>query len=81
MRIGRCITSKEVDAHRLTLGDNQRYLGCSEDVLSLMDQKCSGKGDCDVRVIDMAHEIASPCYPGLFGYLEVSHNCIVGGFS
>lgn len=76
MRIGRCITAKEVEAQRLAVGDDPRYLGCSETVLSILDRKCSGKTECDVRVIDMALEDVEPCFPGLSGYLEVSYDCI-----
>ena len=76
MRVGRCVTAEEVDAHRLLSGEDHRFLGCSADVLSLLDRKCSGTTECDVRLSDIAAENVKPCYPGLTVYLEVSYDCI-----
>jgi|SRR6218665_201615 len=70
MRIGRCITAEEVDI----LGS--RYIGCSADVLALLDRKCSGKTECTVRIIDILAENVKPCAPGLSVYLEVDYVCV-----
>lgn len=78
MHIGRCITVEEVDAHRSVAGDDPRYFGCSADVLALLGRKCSGKTDCEVRVIDILLEKIRPCFPGLSVYLEVTYDCING---
>src|SRR6218665_1365649 len=78
MRIGRCITSEEVDAFRVVAGDDPRYLGCYADVLNILDRKCSGKAGCDTRSSDISSENIKPCHPGLTVYLEVSYECISG---
>lgn len=74
MRIGRCIEAEEVEA----IGDGPRQLACSVDVLSLLDSKCSGKTNCEIRVSDFSKENHQPCFPGLKMYLEASHECIKG---
>jgi len=79
MQIGRCITAKEVEAHRLVVGDDPRYFGCSTNILSIMDRKCSGNTECDVHVIDLSLEDLEPCFPGLSSYIEVTYDCISGG--
>jgi len=78
MRIGRCITSEEVDAFKVAVGENPRYFGCSADVLHILDRKCSGKAGCDARWSDVSSENIKPCHPGLTVYLEVSYECISG---
>src|SRR6218665_1324525 len=78
MRIGRCIAYEEVEAHRAIVGDDLRYLGCSTDVLPLLDRKCSGKNECEIRAIGMSLKNVTPCFPGLNLYLEVSYTCISG---
>ena len=78
MRVGRCITAAEVDEQKTLSGAVSRLIGCSSDVLPLLDRKCSGKTECDIRVIDMSLENATPCFPGLNVYLELSYDCING---
>ena len=80
MHIGRCITAEEVVAQRRLAGDDPQILGCSADVLPMLDAKCSGKTDCNVRLSDIAAENIKPCFPGLVMYLEVSYECINGKF-
>src|SRR6218665_4217397 len=62
MRVGRCITAEEIEEQKLLTGNNPRILGCSADVLPLLDQKCSGKTECDVRSSDIAAESIKPCF-------------------
>lgn len=76
MRVGRCITADEVSGLGPIVGEDPRYLGCSEDVLPLLDQKCFGKTDCEVRVGDISSGNVKPCFPGLKVYLEVSYTCL-----
>jgi len=78
MKIGRCLTAEEVDAHRsvVGVGEDPRYFGCSADVLPLLDRKCSGQVQCEVRMSDISAENVKPCFPGLTVYLEVSYTCI-----
>ena len=70
MRIGRCITAEEVD------GLGSRHLGCSANVLTLLDNKCSGMTECDIRVVEISDHTVKPCFPGLTVYLEASYDCI-----
>lgn len=70
MRIGRCITAEEIETLR------SHYIGCSKNVLSLIDRKCFGKTECEIRVAEISVENIRPCPPGLNVYLEVSYDCI-----
>jgi len=72
MRIGRCITAEEVDE----IGSH--YLGCSVDVLPQLDKKCSGKIECDIRIVEISVENVKPCSPHLRFHLEASYDCITG---
>ena len=77
MRVGRCLAGF-VD---MSLGANKedpRYLGCSADVLDVMDAACSGKSDCLVRVPDPKLSVGSPCFKELIMYLEASYTCVNG---
>lgn len=78
MRIGRCIKEKEVAALGPLVGEDPRYLGCSSDVIELLDRKCTLKTECDIRVIDISDENIQPCFPGLNVYLEARYSCISG---
>lgn len=79
MRMGRCITVEEIAAHMSIVGEDQRLLGCSADVLDLLDQKCSGRTECSIRGSDIsAAIIIKPCFPGLNQYLEAYYICITG---
>ena len=46
MRIGRCLEN-EGQQLLTALGHDPKYLGCSADVLLLMDKKCSGRNQCE----------------------------------
>ena len=75
MKTGRCL---EIHSNALAaLGHDPMFLGCSEDVLHVMDQKCSGRSSCDVRIADALDEI-KPCYPDQTRYLEYSYSCVKG---
>jgi len=79
MRIGRCVTAKEIfNLQRANLEDTNSYLGCSVDILPILDRKCSGNKDCEVRLSDISAEDITPCLSGLVVYLEVSYSCITG---
>jgi len=78
MRTGRCITTEEIDEQKTLSGDACRFLGCSADVLHILDRKCSGKAGCEARWSDISSENIKPCFPGLTVYLEVSYECISG---
>src|SRR6218665_243507 len=76
MRIGRCITAKEIHAIGSHFGENPRYLGCSAAVLSILDRKCSGKTECQIRLSDIPDDNIQPCFPGLKMYLEIRYRCV-----
>ena len=75
MRIGKCIEAEDDVA---AMGNDPRYLGCSVDVLAILDDKCSGKVQCDIAVFDDDLHSKNPCYKGLTLYLEASYSCLNG---
>ena len=76
MKTGRCLN---IDAERLASNSNNpMFLGCSEDVLSLLDRKCSSKPSCDVVVPNPDLDRVTPCYEDLTRYLEASYTCVKG---
>jgi len=76
MKTGRCL---EVHPNLLaTHGKDPLFLGCSENVLSIMDRKCSGRASCDVRIPDPVLDEIKPCYRDQTRYLEASYVCVKG---
>ena len=62
MRKGRCV-------------QYDLQLGCSADVLSVMDSKCSGHQHCEYTVNDDDFSEMSSCPRELRGYIEASYSC------
>ena len=78
MEIGRCI---EAEDDLAAFESNPRFIGCSVDVLDVLDRRCSGNASCDVSVTDSELEVKTrPCYKGLFMYLKVAYRCISGWY-
>ena len=75
MRIGKCIEAEE---DVLANGNDPRYLGCSVDVLDILDNRCSGEAQCDVSVNDQELGNTKPCYKSLRMHLEASYSCAGG---
>ena len=75
MKIGRCI-KQEPETSEATMND-ERFLGCSKDILNLADWRCSGRYECDIRPADLELETTN-CYSYLKLYLEASYECIKG---
>jgi hypothetical protein len=76
MRTGRCL---DVHPNALAaLGHDPMFIGCSEDVMSIADRKCSGRSQCDIRIPDSDLDKVTPCYPDLTRYLEASYTCVKG---
>ena len=76
MKTGRCL---EIHPNSLAAqGHDPLFLGCSEDVLNVMDAKCSGRSSCDVRIPDPVLAEIKPCYPDQTRYLETSYTCVKG---
>lgn len=72
--IGKCIEAEEV----AKFADDPAILGCSANVVSLVDARCSGKKQCQVSVPDAELEETRPCLKGLKMFLEVSYTCVEG---
>ena len=66
MRMSRCVK------------ENFGYVGCSNDVLDIMDGQCSGKRECSVRILDENFLNAKPCHEDLKSYLHIFYSCIKG---
>ena len=78
MKTGRCLN---INPKRLALNRNDpMFLGCSEDVLSLLDTKCSSQPTCDVVVPNPELDKITPCYEDITRYLEASYTCVKGKF-
>lgn len=66
MREGRCITT------------DYGKIGCSMDVLGLLDHHCSGLSTCDVIVSKLVPEDQQPCPRDFRSYLEANYSCVKG---
>jgi len=78
MRMGRCLEDEGHQFHKAYENDT-KFFGCSEDVLHMMDSKCSGRSQCEVRLaFDSEFEKLKPCNHALKLYLEASYQCITG---
>ena len=67
MKLGRCITKPN------------EFMGCKNDVLSLVDKWCSGRRECDIRVPNHDLEkLNKNCLEVLIKYLLVTYNCMSG---
>ena len=68
MNIGRCVKG------------NYGYLGCSSDVISFMDTKCSGRHECNFIVPDPDMYQQKTCPGDFTNYLRVSYSCVPGKY-
>jgi len=66
MRFGRCMR------------EDHGSVGCSADVRSYLDWKCSGRRRCQLLIPDAVLHAAHPCPKELMPYLEASYSCISG---
>lgn len=66
MELGRCVTR------------NYGYIGCSVDVLSTLDDACSGHRACDLSVSDPALVRTKPCPKDFAAYLDADYRCVPG---
>ena len=71
MRVGRCLQSER----EAPLNWNDpRVLGCSADVLPIFDQRCSGRNQCDVKLVsDSDLQQQMPCHSFLKSYLQATY--------
>jgi len=76
MKTGRCLN---IHPNFLSIfGQDPLFLGCSEDVISVADRKCSGRSECDIRIPDPELDTVTPCYPDQKSFLEASYTCVKG---
>ena len=60
------------------LSQNFGYVGCTNDVMSVMSAACSGRRRCEVIIDEAVFHIERPCHKDLKSYLEVSYDCVPG---
>ena len=72
-QVGRCI-----EAENSEIAKDPRYLGCYADVLGLLDAKCSGKKECELRIPDPDLDQATSCVKSFRMFLEVRYTCVEG---
>ena len=56
------------------------HMGCSTNVVRLLDEACSGKIACEYTLPNKDLFATQPCQKGVTSYLEVSYDCIKGVF-
>ena len=67
MSVGRCITEED------------EFMGCTNDVLPLLDRWCSGRQECSFRVGNDELEAANDnCRKILKQYLKLDYSCLEG---
>lgn len=59
-------------------GVNFGYIGCSNDVIDIVDAQCSGRRGCSLRVLDENFMNMKPCHEDLKLYLSVQYSCVPG---
>ena len=67
MHLGRCLGR-----------EHYGYMGCSANVLSLLNSRCSGRQTCQISVSDATFADIHPCPSHLESFLEVSYDCATG---
>ena len=68
MKFGKCL-------------ERDYFVGCSADILSYMDRKCSGRRSCAIDIPDTELHKMQPCPKDLLVYLEADYLCVKGGLS
>lgn len=66
MRLGRCV--------RVDFG----FIGCSTDVILILDRHCSGRSECRLRIPDAEMDETRPCLNDLTRYLSATYLCVPG---
>ena len=69
MRFGRCMR------------EDHGSVGCSANVRTYLDWKCSGRRRCQLLIPDAVLHAAHPCPKELMPYLEASYSCITGSYN
>ena len=67
---------------RMTLGKcvqtDYGYVGCKADVMMHMDNVCSGRRGCSIRIPDKVLDNTEPCPKEFKTYLNATYTCIPG---
>jgi len=72
-KIGKCISEQEAIRNQ-----ESDFFGCYADVCDIVNIKCSGRKQCQIRVPDVDLERTRTCLSGLQMFLEVSYKCLEG---
>ena len=65
MRIAKCVKQ------------DYGFVGCGNDVMAVLESRCSGRRSCDVRVSDPVFDEFG-CNPELKSYLSADFTCVTG---
>ena len=71
----RCISERELETFGAQRKDH-KFLGCSKDLLKKVNEQCSLKSSCEMKVVDLENKEETFCYMGLKKYLSVDYSCI-----
>ena len=66
MRVGRCADT------------NYGNIGCAVDVLTYVDNQCSGRRHCTIKLPDDTLYDMGACPKGVTSHLEAAYTCIPG---
>ena len=84
---GRCATGEIIDILSAEYGHievgkcietDTGFLGCKADVFGIMQQRCTGKQSCQLRVDSQELRTTKPCIQGITLYLKVAYICVKG---
>jgi len=71
----RCLQDEELLP---ALRDDPKYMGCFDDVLPVVRERCSVQPDCEIRIPDPEMDQTNPCYRNMVKYLLVAYRCVTG---
>jgi len=68
MAVGRCVKT------------DFGFVGCYKDVINELNERCTGRSYCSVRVPDTKLDSTDPCHVDLKSYLQATYICITGTY-
>ncbi|ESN96078.1 hypothetical protein HELRODRAFT_189099 [Helobdella robusta] len=75
MNIGRCLSEAGLEVFG-SQRNNPKFFGCYKDVSLYLDEKCSLKNSCDVRIKELDKIVEGICGPGLELHLKIRYSCL-----
>ena len=66
MAVGRCVKT------------DFGFVGCSNEVIEHLHERCSGRTSCAVRIPDARLDSTKPCNDDLKSYMDADYICITG---